>query len=514
MQSVMEVLDGNGDKYNVIERIGSGGFGQVFKIQKQEDSSYWALKTLPIYTSNEELKGFKNEIQMALQINHENVINYLYVNEGDNQHDLPPYIIMPLANNGSLLDLIEEFRKAGTNLEGNELINMYLQLVDGMEAVNSKVVHRDIKPANILINDESLWISDFGLAKLVDSVTRNVAYTFKGYGTFEYVAPEGWLSDKNTIAMDIYAMGITFYQLATGEFPFNEASDNSLETWKIRHLTEIPIPLISKRKDLSVTLSQIIMKMIEKKVQNRYKNWDEIRQDLKKVSSANREKNAQVESLLKKRLDVNIAKRAKEVEETSKLNTKQQAIQMIYGQFLSEIVQPLKDFVDVFNEKSIDEKMIYKKPSVHSNEMTFNIRLVSNENLEVGMRVLFDEDFMREVGASYYRDRGYYSAPHKQVVRPNYAKREILAWGYIKVGSKGYNILLLENKEEVYGDFIFMINSESPLVQHRTHREAPIAFNYRELEENVPLIKALSRYQTNIMEYSDKTLTQFIVNNS
>lgn len=514
MQSIMEVQDGNANKYNVIEKIGSGGFGQVFKIQKQEDGTYWAMKTLPIHKTDQDLKGFKNEIQMALQINHENVINYLYVNDGDQDNDLPPYIIMPLANNGSLLDLIEEFKKTGTTLAENDLLNMYLQLVDGMEAVNSKIVHRDIKPANILINDDSLWISDFGLAKLVDSVTRNVAYTFKGYGTFEYVAPEGWKNDKNTIAMDIYAMGITFYQLATGEFPFNEAGNNSLESWMARHLTEIPIPLISKRKDLSITLSQIIMKMIEKKVQNRYKNWDEIRQDLIKVSSSSMKKNPQIESLLKKRLDIKIAKREKEMQETNHLNTKEQAIQMVYVQFLSEIVQPLKDFVNAFNEASIDEKMTYNKPSVHSNEMAFNIKLVSNENLEVSMRVLFDEDFIREVGAGFYRDRGYYSTPHKQVVRPNYANREILAWGYIKVGSKGYNILLLENKEEIYGDIIFMINSQSPLVQHSTHRETPIAFNYRELEKNVPLIKALSHYQTNIMEYSDKILTQFIVNNS
>ncbi|MBD7945691.1 serine/threonine protein kinase [Psychrobacillus sp. Sa2BUA9] len=514
MESVMEVSDNYGHKYAVVKKIGSGGFGQVFRIQRQDDGTYWAMKTLPTHVSSEDLKSFKNEVSMAMQISHANAIQYIYVHDGSEQPGLPPYIIMPLANNGSLQDLIEKLKKEEKDLNEAELVTLFHQLIDGMEAVNLKIIHRDIKPANILVNDNKLLISDFGLAKLVNSVTRNIAYTFKGYGTLEYVAPEGWISEKNTIAMDIYAMGITFYQLATKTYPFKDISNNSLEAWKLRHLTEVPISLIERRIDLPVTLSQILMKMIEKKVQNRYKNWNEIRQDLLKISTQNYEKDNQIENLLRKRMDIQLSETAKELEESQKINKRQQHIQMVYSQFQMDIIQPLKEFVDKFNIASIEEKMIFHNPVLHSNEMSFKIKLASSDTLEVKMQVLFDEDFFREAKKGYYRDEGFYNSLHQRVVRPKYKNNlEILAWGLIKIANGvGYNILLLENKEEIYGDFVFLLNSQNPIVRHRTSRQQPIAFDYNELEEHVPLINTLSHYNTEVLEYSDEILTQFLVN--
>lgn len=82
-----------------------------------------------------------------------------------------------------------------------------------MIAINAELVHRDIKPENILVSNDVLKISDFGLAKIASESTRTMS--FKGYGTIPYIAPEAWNSDKNTIQMDIYSMGIVFYELAT-----------------------------------------------------------------------------------------------------------------------------------------------------------------------------------------------------------------------------------------------------------------------------------------------------------
>ena len=90
---------------------------------------------------------------------------------------------------------------------------MFLQLASGMKHINSILVHRDIKPDNILIVDDVLKITDFGLAKYAEATTRSV--TFKGYGTKEYCAPEVCKNEKNTIYMDIYSMGIVFYEIAT-----------------------------------------------------------------------------------------------------------------------------------------------------------------------------------------------------------------------------------------------------------------------------------------------------------
>ncbi|PFU36390.1 serine/threonine protein kinase, partial [Bacillus cereus] len=113
-------------------------------------------------------------------------------------------------------------------------------------------------------------ITDFGLGKIVDAATRNFSQTFKGYGTKEYVAPEGWRSESNTIQMDIYAMGMTFYELATLEKAFNVAPHATNEEWKYKHLYETPITPNKRNTQLTSTISQIIMKMIEKRLSRRY----------------------------------------------------------------------------------------------------------------------------------------------------------------------------------------------------------------------------------------------------
>lgn len=191
------IYDDKGIEYTLIQIIGQGGFGYVFKAIRKSDNKVFAVKTaLPSFGNQDDLISFQNEMQSALKVQGENVIQYEYVHNGMKYNNLPPYIIMEYADGGTLESIIrEEYEEYFDN---DTLTNYFLQLANGMNSVNAILVHRDIKPANILICNDVFKISDFGLAKIVAESTRTM--TFKGYGTKEYVAPEAWdYTAKNTI---------------------------------------------------------------------------------------------------------------------------------------------------------------------------------------------------------------------------------------------------------------------------------------------------------------------------
>lgn len=175
------IYDSENNEYKVIEPLGNGAFGYVYKVQKQSDNSIWALKTLPSnFPSQEQLQAFINESSMAINVNGENAVKYIYIYDGSTYPQLPPYIIMEFANGGTLFDLIEKAKKKGEFFSNSELLNYYNQLINGMEQINSVLVHRDIKPDNILLKEGVIKISDFGLSKIIHDSTRQL--TFKGFG--------------------------------------------------------------------------------------------------------------------------------------------------------------------------------------------------------------------------------------------------------------------------------------------------------------------------------------------
>ena len=143
-----------------------------------------------------------------------------------------------------------------------------------MLAISKNLVHRDIKPENILIADGELKISDFGLSKMAGESTRTL--TFKGYGTAKYVAPEAWKNDSNTIQMDIYSMGIVFYELATLQYPYDISSIRDPLGMRDVHLFQTVKAPSAINHDLPAIIIAIIMRMMEKSVHRRFNNWEDI----------------------------------------------------------------------------------------------------------------------------------------------------------------------------------------------------------------------------------------------
>lgn len=171
------IPDDKGNEYRVIDSIKPGGFGQVFLCERETDKKKFAVKTmLNVFPSAEEYNAFQNELMAAKEIKADNVVLYEFMHDGKMFEEYPPYIIMEFANQGSLQHLLEQKMETKTFFTNIELTQMFLQLASGMKHINSILVHRDIKPDNILIVDNVLKITDFGLAKYAEATTRSVTF--------------------------------------------------------------------------------------------------------------------------------------------------------------------------------------------------------------------------------------------------------------------------------------------------------------------------------------------------
>ncbi len=196
-----------------------------------------AVKVLPVGQLSDDTsrRALLNEIKAAQQINHPNVVRVLHVDEGSNP-DLGPYVCMEYVTGGTLMQLLRAQGKASTQAPLARALEMMIDIAQGVRAINEKLIHRDIKPDNILIEGKILKISDFGISKFVDESTR--LHTFKGGQHVAYMAPEGWAGDKNTHKLDVYAVGIVFFEILTTKHPLLprvKDQGNTLD-WEKAHL--------------------------------------------------------------------------------------------------------------------------------------------------------------------------------------------------------------------------------------------------------------------------------------
>jgi serine/threonine protein kinase len=494
------VYDQSRSEYEITRFIGAGSFGNVYEARKKSDGSLWAVKTLQTpFADQTALKAFINEGNLATTITHENVIWYLHFHDGSSLPGLPPYIIMELADGGTLLQLIESRSTNAQFLSNDELKQLFAQLIDGMEAINAILVHRDIKPDNILLASGTAKISDFGLSKIVTEATRTS--TFKGIGCLPYMAPEAWRLEKNTILMDIYSMGIVFYELATLKHPLT-VSKGDIRSWQDAHFYQNPTRPDALNKSLSPIISQTIGKMIEKKSEARFQTWLEIRNFLAKDHTPTKSDSALVERVLKKRMEVDEKAREQQLAIEKRNQEIKNLKALITYQFNNEILEPIRAFLDEVNSKYAGAKNTI---ATTNHSMTAKITTSSHKQLHLEVRPIIREDFYRERVRDDYGMR----SRTKELRLPTYRGQPLLAWGNLKADDgRGFNFLLLENKESPYGTWHLLINRSNAIA--REQRIAPFPFGFDEIEEELQHVGIMHIYVSEGKALDIQFITEFI----
>lgn len=259
-----------GDRYEILEKVGSGGMADVFRAKCHRLNRYVAIKILKQDYSEDTkfVTKFRGEAQAIAGISHPNIVGIYDVGEENGMY----YIVMELVDGITLKKYIEEKGK----LSVKEAVGIALQIANGLEAAHSnRIIHRDIKPQNILIaRDGTAKVTDFGIAKAASSNT----ITANAMGSVHYISPEqarGGYSDEKS---DIYSLGVTMYEMLSGTLPFNGESAVAIA---LAHIQEEAVPLAALDATIPKGISNIVNKCMQKKTELRYSCVADLIADLK-----------------------------------------------------------------------------------------------------------------------------------------------------------------------------------------------------------------------------------------
>jgi len=262
------------DRYQIIEELGKGGMGRVYKVQDTEIREKVALKLLkPEIASDEKtIERFRNEIKLARKVGHKNVGRMYDLGRAEGSY----FITMEFVEGQDLKGLI---RQSGQLAVGTT-INIAKQICEGLaEAHRLGVVHRDLKPSNIMIDkDGSARIMDFGIARSLKG--KGITGAGVIIGTPEYMSPEQVEGKELDQRSDLYSLGIILYEMVTGRPPFEGDTPLSIA---VKHKTEAPPDPKDLNAQIPEDLSRLIHKCLEKNKETRYQSAGELRSELDRI---------------------------------------------------------------------------------------------------------------------------------------------------------------------------------------------------------------------------------------
>ncbi|MFC2168797.1 protein kinase [Acidobacteriota bacterium] len=262
------------NRYQVIEELGLGGMGRVYKVLDTTVDEKVALKLLnpDIAAQPQTLERFRNELKLARKISHRHVCRMYDLSEAEGM----PYITMEYISGEDLKSLI---KRAGQISVGKAL-NLTQQILEGLDEAHRRgVVHRDLKPQNIMVDmDGNAKITDFGIAR--STKTKGLTGPGTIIGTPEYMSPEQVEGKPVDHRSDLYSLGIVLYELVTGKLPFEGDTPLSVA---VKHKIEEPRAPQDINAQIPRDLNRVILKCMAKDKKERYQNAEELLSDLKKI---------------------------------------------------------------------------------------------------------------------------------------------------------------------------------------------------------------------------------------
>ncbi len=261
-------------RYEIIEELGKGGMGRVYRVEDKKIKKEIALKLIKpeIASDKKTIERFKNELTTARDIRHKNVCGMFDLGEEKEQY----YITMEYVSGGDLKRLIRRTKR----LDAGTAISIAKQICEGLEEAHKLgIVHRDLKPNNIMIdNNGNARIMDFGIARSIKG--KSITGSGIMIGTPEYMSPEQVEAKDTDQRSDIYSLGILLYEMLTGHLPFEAETPFAVG---IKHKSEKPKDPKEFNPQISEDLNGVILKCLEKDKGNRYQSCDELRTELEKI---------------------------------------------------------------------------------------------------------------------------------------------------------------------------------------------------------------------------------------
>jgi serine/threonine protein kinase/Flp pilus assembly protein TadD len=270
--------------YRILEKLGEGGMGVVYKGEDLKLTRTVALKFLPhgLDAHEPERARFLQEARAAAVLNHPNICTVYDIQEHEGQQ----FIVMEYLEGKTLRKAIEDARLPGGRQEGGQGrlniedgIKYAIQIGEALQEAHSKgIVHRDVKAENIMVTKNQAKVMDFGLAKLKGSL--KLTKTSSTIGTLAYMAPEQIQGEEVDARSDIFSFGVVLFEMLTGRMPFKGEHEAAM-MYSIMH--ELPDSLLKYRPDAPSDLERIIHRALEKEPEDRYQHVDDMVSELRRV---------------------------------------------------------------------------------------------------------------------------------------------------------------------------------------------------------------------------------------
>jgi tRNA A-37 threonylcarbamoyl transferase component Bud32 len=276
-----DLLEGrNLGKYRVLEPLGRGGMARVYRAYHPQLDRYVAIKVLrsDLVEEEEFLDRFKREAQAVAALRHPNIVQVFDFDVQDETY----YMVMELLQADSLRTRLNDFRARGERMPLGEVTRILLDLLSGLAYAHSEqMIHRDVKPANILLSSRGQAVlGDFGIAQIVGGTRYTIAGALMG--TLNYMSPEQGLEGQCDARSDLYSVGIVFYEMLTGDPPFDAETPLAI---LMKHVNDPLRPPRKVEPSIPKPYERVVLKSLAKRPDHRYQTAEEMAEALQKAAS-------------------------------------------------------------------------------------------------------------------------------------------------------------------------------------------------------------------------------------